>query len=798
MLCLTMVFSCLVPVMADTNNNLPYPEFGVEYYEPTYYLSEEYAFSNSDWYYQTGLMPAELLVSLSVISPVIEDIREAERRVLYLVNIERASYGLAPLVWYDGLADVSRAHSQDMVDNNFFSHTGSDGSNVGTRLTRVGISHRGWAENIASARSPESAMEAWMNSPGHRANILQDGLTHLGVGAVGLGLYFEGIEFHVWTQKFIWGFLVTSVSITGPATHTLTTGQFLQLEASVAPTNATNRSVIWSSSNPAVATVTGSGLVSGVSAGNATIAVTTVEGGHVATVAVTVEGISVTGVSIDGADTRTLTTGYTLQLNANVAPANATNRSVIWSSSNPAVATVTESGLVSGVSAGNATIMVTTVDGGHVATVAVTVEDIEDISVTGVSIDGADTRTLITGYTLQLNANVAPANATNRSVIWSSNNPVVATVTESGLVSGVSVGNAIITVTTVDGGYVASVTITVEDGEITPPTGINITVDTNRNVTVTAPESVIYRAYGDRPTVTGSVYVIFPPGTDRNDITVNLPSGWSWAFEVDPDTGELIVVITPRANVGGTGPGGGGGGGGGGGTATPPAEPTTPGVVTLEPDVTPDLTVPIPLPFNDVAATAWYYNYVRTVWENSIFQGTAHNQFSPQMGMTRAMFVQALANLEGVDLTVYETASPTFNDLPSSAGHFAAVEWAAGQGIVQGVGNDNFAPNASITMEQMATMLYRYIQIRGIEIPASQTNTFADFDAISYWAVDAVEAIQAAGIITGRPNGNFDPRTTAIRAEVTAIFARFLNVIEEDITNIEEIEETEEVEEIDE
>ena len=243
---------------------------------------------------------------------------------------------------------------------------------------------------------------------------------------------------------------------------------------------------------------------------------------------------------------------------------------------------------------------------------------------------------------------------------------------------------------------------------------------------------------------------------------------------------------------------GGGGGGGGGGTATPPADPTTPGVITPETDLIPERTITTSLPFIDVAATAWYYNYIRTVWENSIFQGTAHNQFSPQMSMTRAMFVQALANLEEVDLTAYETASPTFNDVPSSAWHFAAVEWAAGQGIVQGVGNDNFAPNAPITREQMAAMLYRYIQIRGIEIPANQTTTFADFDAISYWAVDAVEAIQAAGIITGRPSGNFDPRTTAIRAEVAAIFARFLNVIEEDTTDIEEIEETEEVEEIDE
>ena len=185
-----------------------------------------------------------------------------------------------------------------------------------------------------------------------------------------------------------------------------------------------------------------------------------------------------------------------------------------------------------------------------------------------------------------------------------------------------------------------------------------------------------------------------------------------------------------------------------------------------------------PLPFTDVAAASWYYDSVRTVWENSIFQGTAHDRFSPNIGMTRAMFVQVIANLEGVDLLAYSDIAATFNDVSASAWYFAAVEWAVRQGIVRGVGDGNFAPNAPVTREQMAVMLHNYIDFAEITLPFSEIIGFADQNDISYWAYDAISAMKAAGIITGRPDGRFDPQTTATRAEAAAIFARLLGIIE--------------------
>ena len=143
--------------------------------------------------------------------------------------------------------------------------------------------------------------------------------------------------------------------------------------------------------------------------------------------------------------------------------------------------------------------------------------------------------------------------------------------------------------------------------------------------------------------------------------------------------------------------------------------------------------------------------------------------------MTRAMFAQVLLNLDGGSPS-FTTSS--FDDVSTTAWYFAAVEWAAQQGVVLGVGEGTFDPGRPITREQMAVMLYRFVNAMEIELPQVETAAFTDQASISVWAVDAVRAIQAAGIIVGRPDGSFDPQTTATRAEVATIFARFLDLID--------------------
>ncbi|MDR0273226.1 MAG: CAP domain-containing protein, partial [Clostridiales bacterium] len=136
-----------------------------------------------------------------VLAPTPINISSYERRVLELVNIERANNGLNPLAWHDGLANVARAHSEDLARNNMTGHTGSDGSSPGERITRAGITDVSFSgENAyAGPSTSEAAVIGWMNSPGHRDNILNPNHTHLGVGVA----HVPGSTFgFYWTQKF--------------------------------------------------------------------------------------------------------------------------------------------------------------------------------------------------------------------------------------------------------------------------------------------------------------------------------------------------------------------------------------------------------------------------------------------------------------------------------------------------------------------------------------------------------------------------------------------------------------------
>ncbi len=169
---------------------------------------------------------------------------------------------------------------------------------------------------------------------------------------------------------------VTGVSLS-QATVSIGTGITSQLTAAIVPTNATNQSVSWNSSNTTVATVGTTGLVTGVAAGTATVTVTTTDGLKTATCSVTVSNTvtTVTGVTLAPA-IASVNIGATTQLIVTIVPANATNQSVSWNSSNTAVATVGTTGLVTGVATGSAIITVTTVDQAKTATSSITVTPI--------------------------------------------------------------------------------------------------------------------------------------------------------------------------------------------------------------------------------------------------------------------------------------------------------------------------------------------------------------------------------------------------------------------------------------
>ena len=260
---------------------------------------------------------------------------------------------------------------------------------------------------------------------------------------------------------------VTSISL-NPTTVNLKKGETSTLVATVLPENATNKAVSWKSSNTGVATVS-DGKVEAVGKGSAVITVTTADGGKTAssTIVVTEDTsseVAVTSISLNPA-TVNLKKGETSTLVAKILPENATNKVIVWQSSNVEVATVTSDGKVEAVGKGTAVITVTTADRTKTASSTIVVSDAEVIQptiyVSSIELDQS-VLTLKLGESTDLNATVLPIDATNKVVSWKSSNTGVATVSD-GKVVAVGKGTAVITAVTEDGGKEATCSVTVTE-----------------------------------------------------------------------------------------------------------------------------------------------------------------------------------------------------------------------------------------------------------------------------------------------------------------------------------------------
>ena len=247
-------------------------------------------------------------------------------------------------------------------------------------------------------------------------------------------------------------------------------GESAVLSASVSPEAASDRAVAWSSSDRSVATVDKAGTVHGLRPGTATVTATAEGKSGTCAVTVKAKAVNVTDVSLDRTEL-TLTEGETETLTVTVKPDNADNRKVTWSSDKTEVATVGGDGRVTAVKAGEAVVTVTTEDGGKTATCKVTVKA-KAIGVTEVTLDRTEL-TLTEGETETLTATVRPDNADNRKVTWSSDKTEVATVDGAGRVTAVKAGEAVVTVTTEDGGKTATCKVTVK-AKAVPVTGVDV------------------------------------------------------------------------------------------------------------------------------------------------------------------------------------------------------------------------------------------------------------------------------------------------------------------------------------
>ena len=269
--------------------------------------------------------------------------------------------------------------------------------------------------------------------------------------------------------------------------------------------------------------------------------------------------------------------------------------------------------------------------------------------------------------------------------------------------------------------------------------GFKAVAGANNSYTVTVPYGTVVK--------TGSFVIV----TRHPRATVGALTNTRniWSFTVTAEDGVTTAVYTVTVN-----------------TAALP-EPITPGVDNKKPAPKPE----VKLPFTDVSTSDWFYDDVAFVYENGLFSGTDSRSFSPNASMTRAMLVTVLYRLEG-EPTV--TGRSSFTDVRSGAYYEKSVIWAAANGIVTGTDSTSFSPDAKVTREQLAAILYRYAQYRKLDTDASaKLNSFTDAGSVSAYASEALGWAVSEGLINGA-SGKLMPKGDATRAQVAAILHRFV------------------------
>ena len=175
-------------------------------------------------------------------------------------------------------------------------------------------------------------------------------------------------------------------------------------------------------------------------------------------------------------------------------------------------------------------------------------------------------------------------------------------------------------------------------------------------------------------------------------------------------------------------------------------------------------------PFTDVKTADWWYEAVKYVYENKLMAGTSTTTFEPTAKLNRAQAVQILYNLEGQPAV---TGTADFTDV---SGHWAlnAITWGAENNVVAGVGNGKFDPNADVTREQFAQMMYNYAKFKGYDLSAAgDLNSFSDVSKVSDWAKAALTWANGEGLINGNEDGTLAPNGTAIRGQAASILMNF-------------------------
>ena len=569
------------------------------------------------------------------------------------------------------------------------------------------------------------------------------------------------------------------------------------------PAQIDEGSVVFTSSDPAVAKVNNKGVVTGITLGTATITATSaVDSSIKASCGVTVTDyngapIPVSNLEVVGGIAQ-LAKGTTAKLDATIAPDDAAIPNVRWTSSDESVLLVTNEGLIKALALGTAVIRGTSVanpefrfeqeikvfdasvetvktliaaigvvtlnskaaiDEARTAYNALTAEQkalVENYGVltaaearyveivSGVTLD-KNSLNLAPGGKEQLTATVTPDTALNKTVSWTSSNPAIATVSEDGQVTAIAGGSAVITATTEDGGFTATCTVTVSS-YVAPPS--NTTTKTEKN-----PDGSTTKTVTDKKTGKVTETTTYPDGTkivattpkdgnatievtvpkDKDSVAVTIPT------KEQPKPGEVAVIVHEDGTR----------------EVIKTSVSTEEGLrVTLTGNAKLEI-IDNSRSFADVPADHWAADAIAFATSRELFAG-GDGGFQPEGDMSRAMLFTVLARLDGQDTT------------GGANWYEKSMDWAKETGI-----SDGTNPDASITRESLAVMLYRYAG--SPDTAGMALGEFGDRGEISSWAEDAMLWCVGSGILKGSSN-MLNPNGTATRAEVATMLQRFISL----------------------
>ena len=404
--------------------------------------------------------------------------------------------------------------------------------------------------------------------------------------------------------------------------------------------------------------------------------------------------------------------------------------------------------------------------------------------VTSIIVTGAGSATSITsiGDTLQMTAEILPADADDDSVTWS----VIpgtgsAAISANGLLTALTNGTVTIRAAANDGSDVyGETTITISGQTAAGPTANPVTVHGSYT------ENTGQGSYAPNTTVTinagtRSGYSFDGWTVNSGSITLVSASSASTTFTM-PNT---AVTVTANWTYIYTGSGSSGGGYTPPPTAPPIAAPPTaaPPKPAAPPPASPPESAAPPTdedtgfdnPFADVMEGDWFYDAVMFAYSRGLMIGTSTDPilFSPNTSTSRGMIVTVLYRMAGSP-SVSGLANP-FGDAAEGAWYTDAVVWAAANGIVNGTGGGRYGPNDNITRQDLAVILARYADYTAVTLPVRREYPgFTDEADMSDYAAEAVERLYRAGVISGRPGNVFDPKGNAARAEFAAMLQRFL------------------------